>query len=243
MRRRRPTTPRIGALAFAAMVLGGALLGLSWVTGERAQHASVPVAPDLFGVLPVALAGGREACTGPVALGPGRVEPRFRAVGGPPGSPLELRLRPGGGGRVRAPGDGYVSAVLQGPRRPGAGAVCVRNLGSLTVTFAGTDQLRRATTRVDGRRSRGALELAMLERGEANVVSQAGLIARRVSAFRPPVVARGSVLLLLAATGLLLTGGLGLAWRASLSADRRSQAYGAAPGAPPGATTAAQARR
>ena len=185
----------IGGLA--ALVVT-AVLAVAWATRSRDQADSVPSPPPLFTLAFDNVADGQQACTGPFVIDQHAGQARFKVVGrGRPTPPLALVVTGTGGYRATGsiPGGYAQPGELRTTFTPPTAAIvaraCVANRGPRTVGLFASGETRsdsRSVTRI-GRRQVPDITLELYEARPVSALKRAPETARRLSTFRPGIVA------------------------------------------------------
>jgi hypothetical protein len=185
----------IGGLA--ALVVT-AVLGAAWATRSRDQADSVPSPPPLITLAFDNVAGGQRACTGPFVIDQHAGQARFKVVGrGRPTPPLTLVVTGTGGYRATGsipggyPQPGELRATFEPPPGAVVASACVANRGPRTVGLFASGETRsdsRSVTRI-GRRQVPDMTLELYEARPVSALKRAPVTARRLSTFRPGIVA------------------------------------------------------
>lgn len=204
-----------------------------------ATYATPTVQPtDPGSLAPIALKGGKTACTDQIPLGPDARYVQFTLVGGKRPSPaITIVARAAGYRSVARLPAGAQGDVLQtvriapAPRAVTDGTVCLTNEGRHQVAFYGTNPGRSSgpsTTVVDGTAIPQELSLTLLTSPSQGLGARLGTIASHIAAFRPLTGWQVWILGLLAIFGVPVAVAVALA-RAAAEDDAASDHTG-----PPG---------
>lgn len=209
----RSPSPRMLALAAAVALLAVAAVDLfvPYLTRERTVVSGVPVPTPFSFQAPVELGTGQRLCMGEVAFDTDSEVAEFTAISEGVGPALGISAEaPGYQASATVPG-GYgaprtLHAELNPPQRSVLGNFCVQNRGERSVTLLGTSEARTASrplARIDGREIPADLSLRFLADERSSVADRLGSMIDRISAFKPPILEKPVLWLLL---GLLVIG-------------------------------------
>jgi hypothetical protein len=215
--RRRPSA-LVLALAAVLLVLGVAAVDLfiPYLTRERETVAGVPVPPPFAVQENIRLKPGEQICMGEVAMDVDAEVAEFTVVGeARSGPPLRVSARAPGYRAIARVRGGYgapqtMRVPLEPPSRSLLADFCLANRGRHKVDLLGTHEPRTASrpvARVDGREVAPDLTLRFLSEDTGSVTARLGTLIDRMSAFRPPVLEKPVLWLLLVLTVLVLPAG------------------------------------
>lgn len=196
---------RVVAVGLALFGVTGAMLWIPWATKNRTVIASTPVPAALFGITPVKLGPGREACLLQVTFTPqSQVGEIGVSTAGRAGPPLRISASaPDYRTRARIPG-GYRTTpalrfALGAPMHPALGKLCIRNAGRDPVSLNSTIESRsmgRPVLELDGVKQEPDPHLAFYARRRASFAARIGPIFRHAAIFTPVVPASWPLLVL-----------------------------------------------
>lgn len=212
--RRRPSAALL-ALAAALLVLAVATVDVfvPYLTRDREKVAGVPVPPPFAVQENIRLAAGEEVCLDSVAIDAGAEIAEFTVTSeAKSGQPLRVSATAPGYRAVGRVSGGYASpqtmhVPLEPPSQSVLAEFCVANRGNRKLDLLGAHEPRTASrpvARVNGVEVAPDLTLRYLEGGSGSVVDRIGSLVDRMSAFRPPVLEKPVLWLVLALLVLVL---------------------------------------
>src|SRR4051794_4527110 len=218
--------PRAGVVALLAVLAGGALLwGVPWLVRDRDTPAAVPSPAALFSTALVRVNGGQSACARDVAVDRRARSAQFTVAtyGQTKGPPLTFAMA-GPGYRVAArvpagyPDNSPLSVPVPAPPRAVLVRACVRNDGRRPIAlFASSDRtVSRSRVAVDGKLQDASYWLRFAEARGHSVLQRAPATMQRITVFRPGIVGRGALWVLLALVVVGIPLGVLWAWRWAL---------------------------
>jgi hypothetical protein len=181
----------------ALFVVWFAWKGVPFLTTERpATYATPTVQPTEPATLaPIAVKGGKTACTDNIPFGPDARYVQFTLVGGKyPASALSIvASAPGYRATARlpagTPGNALQTVRLAPASRPVEnGRLCLTNEGRRQVAFYGINPGRGSspsTTVVDGKPIPQELSITLLTSPSQSLGARLGTVASHIAAFRP----------------------------------------------------------
>jgi hypothetical protein len=201
------TTQRLALCgAGLALVFAAAYWVVPYLTRERETVSGVPVPPPFLVQEAVPLDRGERACLDRVAFSPGSelaeltVLSRVRS-----GPPLAITVA-AGSYRERARIErGYSAPVtlrahIEPPQRSRLGKFCIENRGRRAVALLGTREprtLSRPAATIDGEPASADISLRFLAAEPGTVPERLGALVDRMSAFKPAVLEKPILWLLL----------------------------------------------
>lgn len=212
---RRLLTPRVLALGGALLVLAVAAVAVfvPYLSREREAVAGVPV-PSPFAVQEnIRLAPDQEVCLDAVAIDVDSEIAEFSVISKTKsGPPLRVSADAPGYRSAAEVDGGYVSpdtirVPLEPPTRSLLAEFCVANRGKRKLELLAAHEPRTASrpvASVDGREVAPDLALRFLEEGSGSVGERMGSLIDRMSAFRPAVLEKPVLWLILALLVLVL---------------------------------------
>ena len=225
------------AALIAVLVAGAAIWGVRWATRGRDMPASVPSPHALVRTDLLRMAPGRAICAGDVTVDPRAAQARFLvATFRRPGPPLTFSLRGEGYAATARVPAGYgdnseLTPAIPPPPRAVLARACVRNDGRHSVVlYASTDQTLSRSVAVTGGKSLDASYwLSFYEPQRRSVLERLSATLQRITVFRPGIVGRGLLWVLLALVVVGIPLGIAWAWRWALTQPASSQEANASP--------------